>query len=61
MQVNVSLRLSLGRRRVQVGDKILGVCDGLTIEITEATLEEIKELAKADEIRLVKIHREEPP
>lgn len=60
MHINVSLNLNLGKRLVQVGDKVLGVCDGVTINVTEATPEEITQLQKAPEIRLLKPNREEP-
>ncbi|TET41776.1 MAG: hypothetical protein E3J66_04795 [Dehalococcoidia bacterium] len=59
MQINVSLNLNLGKRLVQVGDKVLGVCDGVTINVTQATPEECIELQKAQEIKLIKPNREE--
>ncbi len=60
MHINVSLNLNLGKRLVQVGDKVLGVCDGVTINVTEATPEEVTQLQEAPEIRLLKPNREEP-
>ena len=59
VHISVSLNLNLGKRLIQVGDKVLGVCDGVTISVTEATPEEVIELQKAQEIRLVKPNREE--
>lgn len=60
MQINVSISLNLGKRLVRVGDKVLGSCDGVTIEISEATPEELIELKNAPVIELVKPSREEP-
>jgi len=61
MRINISLNLNLGKRLVEVGDKVLGVCDGVTINITEATPEEVIKLKNAPVIKLVKPNREEPP
>ena len=61
MQINVSISLNLGQRLLQVGDKVLGLCDGVTITISEATPEEIIELKNASVIRLVKPKKEEMP
>ena len=61
MQINVSISLNLGPRLVQVGDKVLGLCDGVTITVGEATPEELIELKNAPVIELVKPSREEPP
>lgn len=57
--ISVSLNLNLGKRLVQVGDKVLGVCDGVTINVTEATPEDLIKLQEAPEIRLIKPHRAE--
>lgn len=59
VRINVSLNLNLGRRLVEVGDKVLGVCDGVTIVVTQATPEEVIELQNAQVIKLVKPDREE--
>lgn len=59
MHISVSLTLNLGKRLIQVGDKVLGVCDGVTISVTEATPEEVIKLQKAPEIRLIKPNRAE--
>ncbi|GAI94026.1 unnamed protein product [marine sediment metagenome] len=40
-------------RLVQVGDKVLGSCDGVTINVAEATPEELIELKNAQVIKLV--------
>ena len=61
MQINVSIHLNLGKRLVQVGDKVLGACDGVTITVAEATPEELIELKNAPVIQLVKPSQEEPP
>lgn len=60
MQINVSIHLNLGKRLVQVGDKVLGACDGVTITVAEATPEELIELKNAPVIQLVKPSQEEP-
>jgi hypothetical protein len=59
VHITVSLNINLGKRLIQVGDKVLGVCDGVTINVTEASPEEVIELQKAQEIKLVKPNREE--
>ena len=41
MQINVSISLNLGPRLIQVGGKVLGLCNGVTITVTEATPEEL--------------------
>lgn len=61
MLINVSLSLHLGKRQIQVGKKVLGVCDDVTISVMQATPEELIELQKAPEIKLVKPSREEGP
>jgi len=61
IRVNVSLTLNLGKRLIEVGDKVLGVCDGVTINITEATPEEVIKLKNAPVIKLVKPNRVESP
>lgn len=61
MRINVSLNLNLGKRLVEVGDEVLGVCDGVTIIVTEATPEEIIKLKNAPVIKLVKPNQEELP
>jgi len=59
VKVYVSTHLNLGRRLVQVGDKVLGACDGVTVNIAEATPEELVALQKAPIIKLVKPEEEE--
>ncbi len=61
MQTNASISLNLGQRLVQVGDKVLGLCDGVTITVTEATPEELTELMNAPVIQVVKPKKEELP
>ena len=61
MQINVSINLNLGKRQVQVGDKVLGVCDSVIINVAEATPDELIELKNAPVIKLVKSSREAPP
>lgn len=61
MQINVSISLNLGPRLIQVGGKVLGLCDGVTITVTEATPEELIKLKNATMIELVKPKREELP
>jgi len=58
VNVSVSLNLDLGPRLVQVGDKVLGSCGGVTINVAEATPEELIELKNAQVIKLVKSTKE---
>lgn len=53
IEVNVSVSLDLGTRLVQVGDKVLGSCDGIMITVSEATPEELIQLKNAQVIKLV--------
>ena len=57
--IRVSVSLNLGERQIWVGDKVIGVCDGLTIEVEAATPEELITLKNAPEIRLIKPSRAE--
>jgi len=59
MEINVSISLNLGPRLIQVGDKVLGSCDGVTINVAEATPEELIELRNAQIIKLVKPTKKE--
>jgi len=59
MFIRVSLSLDLGKRLIQVGDKVLGACDGVTINIVSATPEELITLKNAQEIKLIKPSRVE--
>ncbi|HUV55790.1 MAG TPA: hypothetical protein VMV84_01025 [Dehalococcoidales bacterium] len=54
MGINVSVSLNLGPRLIQLGDKTLGSCDNVAINIAEATPEELIELKNAQVIKLVK-------
>jgi hypothetical protein len=58
INISVSVSLDLGPRLIQVGDKLLGTCDGVTINIAEATPEELIELKNAQVIKLVKSSKE---
>ena len=58
INVSVSLNLDLGPRLIQVGDKVLGYCDGVIINVAEATPEELIELKNAQVIKLVKYTKE---
>ncbi|GAI79848.1 unnamed protein product [marine sediment metagenome] len=60
IKINVSVSLNLGPRLVQVGDKVLGSCDGVTINVAEATPEELIELKNAQVIKLVQPPRGKP-
>ena len=53
MEIYVSISLNLGPRLIQLGDKVLGPCDGVTINIAEATPEELIQLRDAPVIKLV--------
>jgi len=57
--INVRLSIHLGERLLQVGDKVLGVCDDLIINVKQATPEEVMTLKNAAEIKLIKPSREE--
>jgi len=61
MMIKVSLSLNLGKRLILVGDKALGLCDGVIINVEQATPEELITLKNAQEIKLIKPSREEPP
>ena len=61
MEMNDSISLNLGQRLVQIDDKVLGLCDGVTITVSEATPEEIIELKNAPVIQLVKPKKGELP
>ena len=47
--------VDLGPRLVMVGKEALGTADNISIDIAEATEEELEKLKSANEIRLVKI------
>lgn len=47
--------VDLGPRMIMVGPEALGTSDNISIEVTEATEEEIEKLKSAYEIRLVKM------
>jgi len=50
--------VNLGPRMIMVGKEALGTSDNISIEIAEATEEEIEKLKSAYEIRLVKMRGE---
>ena len=47
--------VDLGPRLIVVGTRPLGTSDNISIEVAEATLEEIEKLKSAFEVRLVRI------
>jgi len=47
--------VDLGPRLIMVGKKALGTSDNISIEVAEATEEELEKLKSAYEIRLVKM------
>jgi len=47
--------VNLGPRMLMVGKEALGTSDNISIEVAEATEEELKKLKSAYEIRLVKM------
>jgi len=49
------VEVSLGPRRVFVGDEFMGTVEDMSLEVGEATKEGIEKLQSAPEIRLVKI------
>jgi hypothetical protein len=61
VKINVSISLNLGPRLLRVGDKVLALCEGVSITVIEATAEELSELVKAPVIELVKPKPEEMP
>ncbi|MBA7585299.1 hypothetical protein ES708_27274 [subsurface metagenome] len=46
--------IDLGPRLIMVGKEVLGTSDNISIEVAEATKEELEKLKSAHEIRLVK-------
>jgi len=47
--------VDLGPRLIMVGKEALGTSDNISIEVAEATTEEMEKLKSAHEIRLVKM------
>ena len=47
--------VDLGPRIIMTGNEVLGTADNISIEVAEATEEELEKLKSAYEIRLVKI------
>ncbi|MBA7697170.1 hypothetical protein ES703_105829 [subsurface metagenome] len=47
--------VDLGPRMLMVGSEALGTSDNISIQVTEATKEELEKLKTAYEIRLVKM------
>ena len=54
INVNVSLVLSLGKRLVAIGDRVVGECEEIIINVAEAKPEEVIELMKAPVVKLLK-------
>ncbi len=50
-----NVRVNLGPRMLMVGKEALGTSDNISIEVAEATEEELEKMKSAYEIRLVKI------
>jgi len=59
--MEVTVKVDLGPRLLVVGGKPVGFCDKLEITIAEATPQELHMLAATNEIRLIKIEKEEKP
>jgi len=47
--------VDLGPRIIMTGSEVLGTADNISIEVAEATAEELEKLKSANEIRLVKM------
>lgn len=50
--------VALGPRLIMVGSEVLGTADNISIQVAEATEEEIEKLKSAYQIRLVKSRKE---
>ena len=50
-----NVRVDLGPRMLMVGKEALGTSDNISIQVAEATEEELEKLKSAYEIRLVKM------
>ncbi|KKL25819.1 hypothetical protein LCGC14_2401450 [marine sediment metagenome] len=50
-----NVRVNLGPRMIMVGKEVLGTSDNISIQVAEATEEELEKLKSAYEIRLVKM------
>ena len=51
----INIKVDLGPRLIMVGSEALGTSDNISIEVAEATEEELEKLKSAYEIRLVKM------
>ncbi len=51
----INVRVNLGPRMIMVGEEVLGTSDNISIQVAEATEEELEKLKSAYEIRLVKM------
>jgi len=56
-----NVKVNLGPRMIMVGKEALGTSDNISIEVAEATEEELEKLKSAYEIRLVKMIGEDGP
>ncbi|MBA7558050.1 hypothetical protein ES705_50839 [subsurface metagenome] len=56
-----NILVDLGPRMIMVGGEALGTSDNISIEVTEATEEELEKLKSAYAIRLVKMPGESGP
>ena len=50
-----NVKVDLGPRLIMVGSEALGTTENISIEVAEATTEELEKLKSANEIRLVKM------
>jgi len=55
-----NIRMNLGPRLIMLGAEPIGTSDNISIEVAEATEEELKRLISADKIWLVKMPVKSP-
>ena len=54
-----NVKVDLGPRMIMAGSEVLGTADNISILVAEATKEELEKLKAANEVRLVKMLKEE--
>ncbi len=54
-----NIKVDLGPRMIMAGSEVLGTADNISILVAEATREELEKLKVANEVRLVKMLKEE--
>ena len=54
-----NVKVDLGPRMIMAGSEVLGTADNISILVAEATREELEKLKVANEVRLVKMLKEE--